>query len=166
MKITQERLKELLTYDENTGMFTWAIDRNNRRKKGDIAGCYTKRGYLTIVADGKNYTAHQLAWLYTYGEYPTYQIDHINGTKDDNRICNLRDVKQSVNCKNQRKPKRNTSGVIGVYWHKRDKRWTASIKVDGKYINGGSYLEFSDAVNARKNLEVQYGFHANHGREK
>ena len=102
-------------------------------------------------------------WLYVTGKFPKNEIDHINHIKDDNRWDNLRDVAHSTNGKNQSMQVSNTSGVRGVYWYKNNQRWVANITVDGEKIHLGSYVQHHEAVNARKNAEVLYGFHTNHG---
>lgn len=162
----QTYLKSKLHYELKTGIFTYA--RNvNRFKKGQIAGTIKGTdGYCKIIIDKKQYTAHRLAWLYVHGYLPEGQIDHINHVRADNRIDNLRDVTQSENQRNATKREDNTSGTTGVNWHKRDKRWYARIKVGTKRINLGGFVEYSEAVNARKNAEVLYGYHENHGKDK
>lgn len=105
--ITQEYLKERLTYNPQTGVFIWnSSNIKGHVKKGKIAGSKDSRGYIKIQIDRKDYTAHRLAWLYEYGEWPKYTIDHINRIKYDNSINNLRDVTQAENNKNQKR--RNT----------------------------------------------------------
>jgi len=95
--ITQDKLKEILDYNQHTGLFTWKkIKKYSNRSVGDIAGSLSL-GYVVIGIDKKIYKAHRLAWLYVYGEFPKEQLDHINGNKEDNRICNLREANQSQN---------------------------------------------------------------------
>jgi hypothetical protein len=94
--LTQARLKELLDYNPDTGIFTRKVSRPGFRV-GDVAGSLTERGYIKIGIDGKNYSAHRLAWLYVHGKSPDNCIDHINGVRDDNRISNLRDVTSQEN---------------------------------------------------------------------
>ena len=164
--ITQLELQEMLTYDKDTGVFTWnAVEYRTRRIAGDSAGSKHKHGYLVIRLGKKVYPAHQVAWLYVYGTMPKY-IDHINHIRDDNRLENLRDVTSMQNNQNRTKSDINSSGVVGVYWRKDTSSWTARITVDGKQKALGSYEVFSEAVNARKNAEVLYGFHENHGKNK
>ena len=74
--LTQERLKELLSYDCETGLFTRRYSMN-RHKEGSIAGAPHNKGYVQIMVDFNNYLAHRLAWLYVYGKFPDGQIDQI-----------------------------------------------------------------------------------------
>lgn len=132
MELTAEKLRQLLHYDPDTGIFTWLVRTAKCTHVGDIAGCTEKRiGYNTIGIYGDIHRAHRLAWLYMTGEWPKYQIDHINGVKNDNRFCNLRDVEHSGNAQNIKKPNsRNKSGFMGVikYYH----QWRASITINRK----------------------------------
>jgi len=162
--LTQERLKEILNYNSDTGEFTWLIYANrNGAHIGDKAGCISHYGYIIIGIKNRDYRAHRLAWLYIYGEWPKDQIDHINGVRFDNRINNLRSVTNAINGKNQRIRDCNTSGVCGVYWDKSRKKWAAEIIVNHKKIYLGRYHNIKDAAIARKNGEAKYGFHQNHG---
>lgn len=161
-EISQELLKELFDYSPKTGLFTRIKRTSPSVKIGDIAGTKHKKGYIEIRV-GKKYKAHRLVWLYTYGYLPK-QIDHINGVKDDNRLENLREVDNQENQRNTSINSNNKSGATGVYFY--SNRWRATIGVDGKHIYLGDYVKYSDAVNSRKNAEVLYGFHKNHGRTK
>ncbi|MCQ6967834.1 HNH endonuclease [Escherichia coli] len=91
-------------------------------------------------------------------------MDHINGIKSDNRICNLRVVDDKQNSRNRKKPINNRSGVIGVAYYKKNKKWGAYINSDNKKIFLGLYDDISLAVNARKLAESRLGYHHNHGR--
>ena len=106
-KITQAKLKELLSYDPETGDFTWLVGRKMAGKK---AGSPHNQGYFTIRISRKLYLSHRLAWLYVYGAFPKIDLDHINGVKSDTRIDNLRECSESQNQWNSRKPKNNISG--------------------------------------------------------
>ena len=163
--ITQKELKSILKYNRSTGLFTWKIEKAKCAKKGSIAGSLHKEnGYIQIRLNNKLYKAHRLAWLYVNGEMPVEQIDHKNHNRSDNRFKNLRSASNKINHKNRTKPKDNTSGVVGVYWKKSTKRWCASIRVDYKNKHLGYFANFSEAVDARKNAEVLYGFYENHGK--
>ena len=102
--LTQSQLKDELDYDHETGIFKYKVTRR-KSIAGKIAGSYSNK-YIQISTTKGTFFAHRLAWLYVYGEWPKYQIDHINGICDDNRICNLRDVTASINQKNRYSLKR------------------------------------------------------------
>ena len=162
--IAQEELKKHLYYDKDTGIFTHKINKR-RNKAGDIAGSFDKNcGYVSLSINHKKLAAHRMAWLYVYGEMPNV-IDHQNRNRADNRIDNLRNVTQSENNRNMPINSTNKSGVIGVFWCNTTSRWCSRITVDSKLKTLGYFSEFSDAVNARKNAEVLYGFHKNHGKD-
>lgn len=126
--LTAERLRERLTYDPDTGEFRW-------RGRG-LAGSTNFEGYRVIKIDGRSYKAHRLAWLYAHGSWPSHQIDHLNGRRDDNRLSNLRDVPHIGNCQNRHGAQRNgSSGFLGVTASGTG-RWVAQIGHGGtvKYI--------------------------------
>lgn len=133
----QSRLKQLLSYDAKTGEFR-RIAKIKGVVVGSVAGRLMKHGYVSIGIDGGEYTAHRLAWLYVHGVWPSGYIDHINGQRCDNRIANLRDVSQSVNMQNVYAAKSNSkTGLRGVSWHAQRKKYTARIKVEGRYLSLG-----------------------------
>ncbi len=158
--LTQEELKNKLHYNPDTGVFT---RRKLGKKQYGVTGGYNGKGYLRITVGEKRYYSHRLAWLYMYGAFPSGEIDHKNHIRDDNRISNLRDVDGKTNHKNISMYKNNISGCTGVCF--KANRWVATINVDKETINLGSFVEFHEAVNARKNGEVLYGFHENHGKD-
>ncbi len=175
--ISQDYLKTILSYDKNTGIFVWkkrsitdfkdkrAYSTWNARFSGNIAGGKTDQGYHQIVINAHNYRAHRLAWLYVHGEWPKDQIDHINRIRKDNRIVNLRTVEHKENSKNQKIRIDNTSTVIGVYWSKERDKWYAKISNNTKVIRLGTFVDFDDAVKERKQAEIKYNYHINHGME-
>jgi hypothetical protein len=144
--MTPERLKELLHYAPDTGLFTWAKSRR-KCSIGAKAGCVAKNGYVVLRLDNKLYLAHRLAWLHTYGQWPAEQIDHINGDRSDNKINNLRAVSNIENAQNGRKPKpSNKSGFLGV--RKENSKWLAEIKVNYKPIRIGLFATPEEAHKA------------------
>ena len=147
-KLTQERLKEALHYDPETGIFVWKISTGNV-KTGDIANCLSFYGYIRIQVEEVRYPAHRLAWLYIYGYFPENDIDHIDRVKTNNRINNLREVSMSCNMRNTGNQKNNTSGVKGITFDKINNKWKARVKVNGKTKHLGRYKDFNDAVCAR-----------------
>jgi len=137
--LTQQRLKELATYDPETGLFICAKNRRGSRNKvGDILGSITPHGYIEIQFDGKRYYAHRLAVLAMTGALPKKVVDHINQNKADNRWINLRCVSQVENGHNQnRKAKRNKTGFVGV--HRWQGRYRAKIVVNQKQVHLGTF---------------------------
>lgn len=145
--ITASLLRDLVSYDEGTGSFT-----RLKNVRGSFAGPITPKpqsnGYVSIwVANGR-YSAHRLAWLYVYGEWPRGEIDHINGVKDDNRISNLRDVARHENEINKAPRGLAKSGAVGVVranWTIHKTTWYAQIKCNGKRYYLGSYPTVEEA---------------------
>jgi hypothetical protein len=137
--LTNDRLKELFHYNPDTGAFTtrseapqWGRTRNAQ------GGVIHESGYLMISIQRRLYRAHRLAWLYMNGVWPSGQIDHINGMRNDNRWSNLRDVPHWMNNQNQRQAtSKSLSGLLGV--SKKRKRWEAKIGVNGQTLHLGIF---------------------------
>lgn len=155
--ITQQRLKEVLSYDPETGNFVWREDRNGFVRAGERAG-WDQEGYIRIEVDYHAIFAHRLAWLSVYGYLPSNQIDHINLVRSDNRICNLRQATNSQNKMNSKLKSTNTTGFKGVSFHKRDKKYTARATVKGK-INNLGYHDTPEEAHAAycKFIAVHHG---------
>lgn len=135
--LTQTRLRELLHYNPDTGVFRRLVSRRGfNATAGTVAGWLDKDGYRRIQVDGCRYSAHRLVWFYVHGVFPEKQLDHQNGVRDDNRIANLREATPSQNQANS-KPKRN--GLKGVCWNKRLQKWQANITINGKLICLGRF---------------------------
>lgn len=162
--ITHNELTELLSYDKNTGVFVWAVDKTNKAKKGAVAGSNAGDGYLQVRIDGKSYYQHRLAWFYVHGEWPEKEIDHINGDRSDNRIKNLRCVSKRGNARNRVMHPRNKSGVVGVHWDKKSNKWAAQIANGEKTEHLGLFDDLDSAALARQAAEKRLGYHNNHGR--
>lgn len=143
--LTLCRLKELLHYDPATGDFIRLIGRSGPRARvGDVAGHRQPEGYCRIYVDGKGYKAHRLAWFYMTGEWPS-EIDHINGDKSFNAFANLRPVTRSQNRMNVAAYQSNKSGIRGVSWCSRNRKWKAQIQRDGVKKSIGYYPTKEDA---------------------
>jgi len=167
IKLTQDRLKQILYYDHKSGLFYWKIKNTQNIEIGDIAGVkypiYPKNGnnyvFISIIDRekniSKNYTAHRLAWLYMEGFFPkNIIIDHINRIKYDNRWENLRLVSAQCNLRNKDVQRNNISGITGV---RKDKSmWVPTMQVNKKQIYLGRFKNKDDAVKARWNAEVKY----------
>jgi hypothetical protein len=158
--LTQERLKELLHYDPDTGFFTWKVDRGNNNVKGKMAGSKNFKSRIAIGIDDTLYLAHRLAFLYMEGYFPEYQIDHKDRNPRNNKWENLRHVSHQCNMRNKSVYKTNKSGVTGVCWNKRDKVWRSFIKsgANQKMKHLGNFKILKEAVQTRWDAEVQYNF--------
>ena len=132
-KLTSDRLRELLDYDQATGVFTWKASPSWRVHVGKIAGCLHSRGYIKIRIDRKQHNAHRLAWLYVHGKWPDGAIDHKNGMRSDNRIENIRQATNGENQQNLRRCRTNNrSGFLGAMIDaKSGKKWRSQIKIEG-----------------------------------
>ncbi len=174
-------LAKFYRYASETGDIVWKTrcagmtfgdkivsERGARQSNGKCAGrsaIYAHvSGYKAIALMGVAFLAHRAAWALHYGQWPCGQIDHINGDRQDNRIINLRVVDQIGNSRNAARPRTNKTGVPGVFYEARAKRWKAYIGVNRKRVDLGSHPSLESAVRARKNAEIKFGFHPNHGR--
>ncbi len=146
-ELTVELLRNVLSYNADTGKFRWLVSRG-KRKAGDVAGKHACNGYWRIKLFGKEYPAHRLAWFFFYGEWPDGQVDHINLDKIDNRIVNLRQATVSENQHNKHHQNNNTSGFKGVSKFKRTGRWRSEIMVDGHKHYLGSFATAEEAADA------------------
>ena len=132
--LTQERLKELLSYDPETGIFVWV-------KSKKVAGCTRFDLRKKITINFKQYYAHRLAWLYMTGAL-SKDIDHIDRNPSNNQFANLRLATKSENQHNRVKQKNNKSGYKGVLYFARTGRWRANIFVN----NTNMYLGFFNSA--------------------
>ena len=138
--ISQDELKQWLSYDKESGVFTWIKSYNNQRLN-KAAGSLDKDGYVVIKIKGKQYRAHNLAWLYVYGMFPRVILDHIDMVKDNNRIDNLREVTHAENSQHKVKAlsTNKSCGLLGVSLHKRVNRYRARIMTEGRRIMLGYF---------------------------
>lgn len=152
--LSQNYLKELLYYNQSTGVFTWKPRPKQRpqwnaRYAGATAGSLDTNGYLRITINGSRYSAHRLAWLYITGSWPTNEIDHIDTDKTNNRIANLRDVGKSENQQNKRTAQRNSgTGFLGVHYCRTRKKFVAKITVNSKRLHIGYFETANEASQA------------------
>lgn len=168
-EITQSRLKEVLSYNSDTGIFVWLVSKARCIKVGDIAGFVrTSRGkrYVDIRIDGTQYQSHRLAFLYMEGKFPPNHVDHTDGDGLNNKWNNLNHATQKENGRNQRLSSRNTSGYVGVCWQKQRCKWLVHITINGKVKNLGRFTDMREAIAARQAANIKYGFHINHGQTR
>lgn len=150
--LTQRELKEMFSYDPDTGLFTNLTVRGHGRIKiGDIAGNIYANGYRYIEIKGKAFRSCRLVWLYVNGELPTKFVEHRNGNKSDDRLRNLRLATNSENQANRGAPSNNTSGTKGVRFDSDRMKWRAQIMVNGKSKNLGRFQTREEAMAAYAN---------------
>jgi hypothetical protein len=171
-------MRQLLDYDPETGELRWrertiewfhghphspkgAMAAWNFDNAGKLASVSTNHGYATISLFSHPLRVHRVAWAIAYGEWPSGQIDHINGVRHDNRLANLRVVTNTENQRNRCRRSDNKSGVQGVRWEAKVNRWV--VYIASRYM--GRYVDFDRAVAARKQAERDHGYHPNHGRD-
>ncbi len=144
--LMQDRLKQLLSFNPETGDFVRLTRAATRIHIGDVVkGCNNGEGYLRIRIDRRAYMAHRLAWLYMTGEWPKAQIDHINMDRADNRFCNLREATNAQNKANSRAHRSNLSGAKGITSVRR--KFRAQVEVAGIPIYLG-YFNTRDEAHA------------------
>jgi hypothetical protein len=186
MKINKEKhatldrstLQKLVEYSPETGEM-WRIIKfdawGNSTKIRKLITGKNNRGYrwvsFRLNGTRQTFLVHRLAFLWMLEKHPMNEIDHINGDRDDNRWVNLRECSPFENSRNQGTRIDNTSGVRGVNYNTSSKskakaRWVARISHMGERILLGNFLTFEEAVSARKQAEIYYGYHNNHAKRK
>jgi len=171
-------LRQLLDYNPDTGVMKWRIRPPelfkvpslakswNRQYAGKETGRLNGEGYPQILIYDRPHRTHRIAWAISYGEWPSGDIDHINGMRTDNRLINLRVVTAEQNRRNMALHPCSKTGVPGVHKRARDgkPRWIAIISVKNRMRYLGTFLNVDDAIAARKAAEVELGYHSNHGK--
>lgn len=145
-----ERIRASISYDPDTGTI--------RRLTAAMQAVTTKtaKGYILVGVIGRRMYGHRLAWALHYGEWPSEQIDHINGNRCDNRICNLRHVSHAENLYNSKVRKHSTTGIKGVKLTPVG-RWAASVRFKNKQIHIGTFDTAEEAEQARIAKERELG---------
>lgn len=179
-----ELLRQLLSYEPETGELFWRARGvgffsdgaksahhscnawNSRFANKAAFTSYDGNGYLHGRVLRSAYQAHRVTWAIYNGQWPEQFIDHINGIRDDNRISNLRCASVTDNNRNMRISVRNNSGYVGVFWSKVANKWGTTICDNGQPVHLGYFTDKNDAIVARKEAELKYGYHPNHGNAK
>ncbi len=167
----QQELQDMFTYDDELGCLRWKIKTAQRINIGDRAGNVLKDGYTQIMVNGVNYKAHRLIYQFFRGDLlPNDIIDHIKSEKNEvksNKIENLRKNTQRGNCCNSGVRVNSDSGIKGVIWHSRDKKYRAQIGVSGKQEYLGYYTNKFEAYEVYRNrcLEVDPTSYADNSKD-
>lgn len=147
MKPTADRVRELLSYDPETGVFRWRIRPYRSKTKLDDPPGFWRGKYLLIGIDGRQYFAHCLAWNYVTGEWPKTEIDHRDTNPSNNAFSNLREATRSLNNQNRRKAAAcNPTGFLGV--SRKRSRFTARITINSKKQHLGTFATAEEAYSA------------------
>lgn len=144
--LDHKRLKDLVTYHPRDGSFVWNKGRPSATS-GNACGTVKPSGYVLICLDRKLFRAHRLAWFYVYGEWPTDEIDHINGIRNDNRICNLRVASKSENGFNKKMRMDCKTGAKGVLYYPKYNTYYVRFTVKKVPHTFGPFLTFEEAAN-------------------
>ena len=144
--LTKEEVKQLFDYHSD-GYLVWKIKSSFRTNKGDKAGSVNSQGYEQVSYKAKKHKTHRLIVLW-HGFELGDEVDHIDGNKQNNKIENLRIVTKNQNQWNSKTRSDNKSGIKGVQWHKRDCKWSVSLRVNKKCHSFGYYdnLELAELV--------------------
>lgn len=145
---TQARLRDLLLYEEDTGLLRWKKMRKGVPFDGMEAGCKTDDGYIKISIDGTQYKAHHVIWCYVTGEWPDL-IDHEDVDGQNNRWKNLRKATPEGNAQNvkSKKSESSPSRLKGAYFDKRRSQWHSRIIANKKLVILGAF-ETAEAAHA------------------
>lgn len=161
-ELTQEQANKIFLYNESTGQLTAKVNRRGRLKGAVVGSLSKSTGYIELSISGKSYLAHRVIWLMKRGYYPE-QIDHINHIRHDNSWSNLREVNNRINHLNTSLSKNTDTGFNGVSYMKSKSKYRAYIMINKKHIHLGLFADINEAISARKQADIDYGFHSNHG---
>jgi hypothetical protein len=159
-KIDTVTMRKFLTYNEETGIFTWIYHQRNKCLIGTEAGsCSSSTGYISICINGRRMDAHRLAWMWVYNEIPMV-IDHINGIRTDNRIANLRNGDYLQNTHNKKRH-REHGRLPGTYYYTKYAKWGAchSVNRESRFLGlfateQEAYEAYLEAVAHPENIKT------------
>lgn len=171
--LTAEIARKLLRYSPKSGLLFWrergpewfkneaACKTWNKRFAGKLAfPSTTSKGYKQGRILYRLYLAHRVVWLMATGSWPEDELDHDNGKRKDNRFENLFETDSLGNKKNAKLSVLNSSGVPGVSWIERRRRW--QVRVGREHV--GYFETLESATTARLEAAAERGYHENHGR--
>lgn len=155
LSLSHADILSLVRYSKSTGVFRALVARG-KLGVGDVVGTLNARGYMRTSFYGEHVYLHRLAWFYVTGAWPLEQIDHKNGAYADNRWRNLRGADSTTNGRNRKVGSNNTSGMVGVFFHKSKNWWCADIKLMDRRIVVRKLPSFEAAAIARLFLETAF----------
>lgn len=142
-------LRQLFSYNPETGSLVWLRSTSRRVRVGDKAGSRRNSGeWLAVGLCGRKVPVHRVIWAIQTGEWPSSLIDHVDGNGANNTWSNLRLATRGENQQNRAVGRNNTSGFTGVFWDDDRQRWLSMIKVGGKVHRLGRFESKQDAAGA------------------
>lgn len=161
--ITQELLRTLFDYDPNTGVLTHRTREGansksfNSQLAGRPAGTCQNSGYMQVSIKTKEgrklYLAHRAIFMLVYGYIPD-EVDHINRSRTDNRLINLRGATHTQNQANKKLGKTARSGFRGVWYSESKNLWRAQGSQEGKTITLGYFKTGEEAAETYNNYAI------------
>jgi hypothetical protein len=170
MKMDVDLLARLVSYHPECGTLTWnrrdawvvdaglQTEQGRKRFNTRFAGqpCFVsvdKDGYFFGSILGQFYRAHSVAYALHNGRWAQHTVDHINRDRTDNRAENLRDATRAQQQQNRRRQINNKSGVPGVHFNSRRKKWVVRSERNGVRANIGYFASKNDAIAAKRDFE-------------
>lgn len=163
-EIEVDRLREALTYDPYTGLFTWKVrpvSHFEGTEKRDAAACannwnsrWAGKSALTCLGSHGYFSgrifrvgvlAHRCAYALMTGSWPTLWVDHANGVRTDNRWSNLRPCNRYESIRN-RASFGKTCEFVGVCWSKHLQRYVGRVYHEGTTHYCGSSADDPEKV--------------------
>ena len=132
----RQLLQQVFVYKD--GKLFWKESKSGVKANTE-AGLVSEKGYRRIKIFGKTHMAHRLVWAYHHDDVPDW-LDHADENKLNNRLENLRPATKIQNGYNISNRKNNKSGVKGVYFCKKSKKWIAELSVN-KQIKRVGYFD-------------------------
>lgn len=137
--LTQKRLRSVMCYDPQTGIFAWS----RGERKGKVAGTkHDARGFLKVSIDGERYLLHRLAWLWMTGLMPRWNVMHIDGNHANNQWSNLHEGDR-IQPEPFRAPWSEPAGLAGAY--QTGDTFAAMVQAEGIVLNLGTFATAKDA---------------------
>ncbi len=149
-------LREHVSYDAETGEFTWKKWSRGRGAVGSNAKSIAPNGYGIISFNKRRYMSSHIAWWLVHQEWPSAPIDHENRNRADDRIDNLRVGTYGQNITNGPMRKNNTSGYRGVCLDKKQGRWMAYVQPNRTFKFLGYYSTPEEAARVRDVAAVEH----------
>lgn len=162
-------LSRFAVYDRSRGGFVRTATTKgpqHNQKIGELIGTDDGLGYLRVFVLSKRYKIHHLVWAAEHGDWPSQELDHIDGNRSNNHISNLRQVSRAINAKNAKMKSTNTSGYPGVSYHAGEGKFSSRVTHNYKRYFCGWHSTAEEAYAARQAFiaaHPEMGYTERHG---